>query len=369
MTTLEHEMLARRHHIAADIFTRFKEKRELPDGYELVYPQTPEWEEKTTQFVEMWRPSCPYFHFELDAAQPDGRISLRITGPEGTKQFVDNAYYMLTSYLNPAPNTAFRLRWRFAHATRKLRVLPDFLIIGAKKCGTTSLYAYLTQHPSVVPALKKEIYFFMKFYKDGVDTYRAFFPTKVTKWYTEKIRRRRFLTGEASPEYILGRKAAKRIFKTMPQVKLIAILRNPVDKAYSLYQHRLRMGVESLPFDEAIERELQVARGEIPTVELPHAYLAPGIYAEQLKVWRKYFPREHLLVITNEDLNDAPAQTMAEVFTFLGLEPMTLQSYKKLNAFPYPAMDPVMRARLVAFYRPHNARLYDMLGKDLGWDF
>jgi len=356
--------------LVAEVFTRFQEKQELPDGYALRYPKSSEWNARLERFCHAWRQSCPYFNFALIPEARNGAVWLHITGPEGTKGFVESANEILTSNLNPAPNLKNTLKRKIAHWTQALRVLPDFLIIGAKKCGTTSLYSYLTQHPGVAPARNKEIYFFdsSKNFNQGLRWYRAFFPTALAKFYAQQIRRQPFLTGEASPEYILHPKAPKRIFQAIPRVKLLAILRNPIDRAYSHYQHHLRSARENLSFEGAIERELAKQRADAAYFDKDQCYLAGGVYVEQLKAWKKYFPPEQMLVVANEALDENPSPTVAPVFAFLNLPPFELKTYKKLNAFPYPDMAPATRRGLIEYFKPHNQRLYKFLDRDFNWD-
>ena len=115
-----------------------------------------------------------------------------------------------------------------------MRLMPDFIIIGAARCGTTNLYRNLTQHPYIVPAFRKEVHFFdhTSNFKNGVAWYRAHFPLLLYKHY-KQVRKQDIVTGEASPYYIFHPHAPKRAFEIVPQVKLIVMLRNPVDRAYS----------------------------------------------------------------------------------------------------------------------------------------
>ncbi len=121
------------------------------------------------------------------------------------------------------------LRKAFRASTHSLRLMPDFIIIGAMRGGTTSLYSYLTEHPSIGSAYMKEIHFFDVFFNKGLYWYRSQFPSSVQKYYAEHVQKRSFITGEASPYYLFHPHAPKRIAKTLPQVKLIVLLRNPVN--------------------------------------------------------------------------------------------------------------------------------------------
>jgi len=122
------------------------------------------------------------------------------------------------------------------------RVLPDFLIIGAPKCGTTSMYLYLLRHPSMRPAYRKETHFFSddRYYSNGSFGYRKMFATYFFKIYFEKIKKLKFLTGEASPGYLRDKKTPERVFKVLPKIKLIVLLRNPVNRSFARYQQQIR---------------------------------------------------------------------------------------------------------------------------------
>ncbi len=263
--------------------------------------------------------------------------------------------------------------------TSPARLLPDFIIIGGQKCGTTSLYNYLAEHPHVAPARDKEVHFFnTRRYERGDLLYRASFPTRAD------LRRAatgdgRLVTGEATPGYLFFPQVPGRVRKTVPQARLIALLRNPVDRAYSHYHHKVRIGKEAIPFEEAIDREEERLAGEVErALEDPryysnnldqYSYLRRGVYVEQLRRWRDHFPEEQLLILRSEDLyEDAPA-VVGRTLEFLGLPAASAGAYATHGAGGYAEeIDPALRARLVEHFRPHNERLYEYLGRDFGWD-
>ena len=262
--------------------------------------------------------------------------------------------------------------------TNNLRVLPNFLIIGVSKSGTTSLYHYLTQHPSVTPALIKEVYFFDRSYNRGLAWYRAFFPTVLERYYSITKNKKEFLTGEATPCYIFNPHVPRRVFNTIPDAKLIVLLRNPVDRAYSFYHHQLRSGVESLSFEDAIESEEERLRGELEKMmddenyfsfnRQYYSYLSRGIYVDQLRNWMKFFPREQILILESERLFTDPISIFNKIVGFLNLPGAETMELKKLNIKPYPEINPATRERLVDYFKPHNQKLYDFLGVDFGWE-
>lgn len=366
------EDLRLRQRTTAAVLTRCREMRELADGYALSYPASAAWRRRLTTFRDNWSRGTPRMSFELVPDENGEAIWLEIRGPEGTKEWVDGARYMLRSYLNPAPTPGKKLQRAFGLATSPLRVLPDFLVLGAKKCGTTALYWYLTQHPRVRPAFQKEIHFFTAAYRRGLLWYRSFFPTRLARALAGEP----FLTGEATPDYLFHTYTAARIRKALPDARLIAILRNPVDRAYSSYNHNLRAGLESLSFEEALDREeerLARAGGRSPrpgqfhfSLE-HHSYCARGVYADQLEVWLEQVPREQLLVLATEELHGRRVETLHEALDFLDLPPWEPGELERMNVSLYPELDADLRRRLEAYFEPHNRRLYELLGRNLGW--
>jgi hypothetical protein len=257
-------------------------------------------------------------------------------------------------------------------------VLPDFLIIGAQKCGTTSLYEYLTQHTDIYPATTKEVGYFDRYYQKGLPWYRSQFPSAFRKLYARFIVRRHFLTGEASTGYILNPHALKRIAKVVPQAKIILMLRNPVDRAYSHYQHTLRMKRETLPFEEAVRRETErIGNAWKSMVEdenyynldiARYAYLKTGLYIDQVRVLMRLFSREQVLIIKNEDFDADPAGIVKQVLEFLDVRSQQSLAYSRHNTGEYLDMDAKVRKNLIEYFRPYNQQLYEFLDVNFGWE-
>jgi len=137
--------------------------------------------------------------------------------------------------------------------TRGNRILPSFIIIGSTRSGTTSLYEYLENHPSVLPPVKKETGFFNYAYHNNSNWYRLYFPTIDEKEKAENTRSNSVITGEATPSYLIDPRVPKRIMSLLPKVKLIVLLRNPIDRAISHYHLNVLLGIEKLSFDRAIK--------------------------------------------------------------------------------------------------------------------
>lgn len=258
--------------------------------------------------------------------------------------------------------------------------LPDFLIIGEAKTGTTFLYYLLTRHPYVEPAATKEVHYFdrrRKGYEENLDWYQSQFPPPAWK------QGRRVITGEASPYYMYHPHAARRASEVVPKARIIALLRNPVDRAYSEYQHKVRDGREELGFEEATASESERIRGERERLLANEqagspnlrnfSYLSRSIYVDQLLEWERYFGREQLLVLSSEELFDSPLETLKRAMEFLDLPewaPEDLDSLSNPDSrheANYDSMSPETRQKLEAYFAPHNQRLYDFLGRDFGW--
>lgn len=192
----------------------------------------------------------------------------------------------------------------------KLRMLPDFIIIGAQRSGTTSLFNYLGQHPEIYQSFPKETHYFSNHYQKGVGWYRSHFPLKVHKVIAESYLKRKFIAGEATPYYISHPLAPGRVHNLVPNVKLIVLLRNPVDRAYSHYHHQVKLGMEPLTFEEAIDAEEERISGEVERIKRDvqyrsfnlqnYSYLYRGVYIHQVRTWLEYFDREQFLVLESE---------------------------------------------------------------------
>lgn len=267
------------------------------------------------------------------------------------------------------------LRRMAGHSPGRGRILPDFVIVGAAKAGTTSLYTWLCAHPYIARAGAKEIDYFSYHHYRGVDWYRHFFPTDVERAEFAAEHGRPFLTGEASPSYLLDRNAPARAAKVVPGAKLIVNLRDPVDRAYSQFQMRRR------DKEEPIESFLTALAAEDPALRVDglaeqpepgpwvgRSYLARSRYAEQLGRWLEHFPREQLHFVEMEDLGSDPQATLQGVHEFLGLPPYSAVGLKPMFVSDYDPLTPDARQLLHDYFRPHNQRLYELLGRDFGWD-
>ncbi|MGL5080084.1 MAG: tetratricopeptide repeat protein [Microcoleaceae cyanobacterium] len=245
---------------------------------------------------------------------------------------------------------------------------PRFIIIGVQKGGTTSLYRYLSEHPQVAPAIKKEIYFWNHHYKRGMEWYLSHFPKLKTD-------QRLFMSGEASPNYFEDATVAARISETFPEMKLILLLRNPVDRAVSQYYHWVRLGWEQTALEAAMDAEIEML-GLYPKSavdddnywNLSSKYLWRGIYVVFLKQWRAVFPKEQFLILKSDDFYSKPQVVLKQVFEFLGLPDYDLSEYPQYNQGFYQSMPDSVRNQLTTYFKSHNQDLEDFLGLNLNWD-
>jgi hypothetical protein len=268
------------------------------------------------------------------------------------------------------------------------RILPDFLIIGAQKAGTTSLHAWINEHPLVAGSTRKEVDYFSYGYYRGEDWYRKHFPTWREREECVAANGRPFLAGEASPSYLHHPLAPARVARVLPGAKLLVTLRDPIDRAYSSYTMwrgwnlepvgsfmtacaiedvaldggRARAEMRRLGLDNAINFRLDMTR------HLGRMYLMGSRYAEQLDRWFAHFPREQIYVTSLDDLSSDPYATLAQVYEFLGLPEYSPPDLAPQFRQSYDPVAPEDRARLREYFRPHNERLYELLGRDFGWD-
>lgn len=228
----------------------------------------------------------------------------------------------------------------FRRLTARYRALPDFIIIGEAKSGTTSLYKYLEEHPNVVAASNKEIGYFSdtnEVYGAGVNWYKSLFPLKIVL----KIRTRlygRTITGEASPHYASDPRAPARTWSVLPNVKLIYLVRDPVDRWYSHYRHNQRKGWENKGVEDAFkleEKRLSVYLSGSRDVGAVSSfrrlsYIRRGQYLANLKKWLKYYSEDQILVMEAEELFKNPEKAFHKVVKFLKIQDVSVK-FKRYN--------------------------------------
>ena len=245
--------------------------------------------------------------------------------------------------------------------TSKIVKYPNFIIIGSQRCGTTSLYTYLAQHPQILTPIKKEMDFFSWHFDRGIDWYLAHFPPMPVG--------EQFLTGEASPSYFDCREAPERLYSAFPEVKLVVLLRNPVDRAISQFYRLSDLNWEVRSLDRAISDEVaRLAQNPAYIIgEEPGNYLARGRYVEFIKNWLAFFPREQLLVLKSEDFYAGAATTLKQVLEFLDLPEYQLPEYQNANPGSYQPVTESVRDWLRDYFRPYNQQLEEYLGIKFDW--
>jgi hypothetical protein len=262
-------------------------------------------------------------------------------------------------------------------ATRRYRIFPSVLIIGAQRAGTTSLFDALARHPYVARPTTKEVHFFDDNFWRGTDWYRLFFPLRLSREYAR--RRGRDLIGlDATPSYLFHPAVPERVAATLPGAPLLVILRDPVDRAYSHYQHARRRNVERLSFSDAVAAEERRLAGERERLAsdlryrstrfLHRSYISRGLYAEQLERWLAHFPRTQVHVVFAEEFFARPADVYAETIAFLGLPAWEPAEFPNSSPDSYPKLDETTRAGLAERFAAPNARLSRLLGRELPWD-
>lgn len=219
------------------------------------------------------------------------------------------------------------------------------------------------------------MHYFDRYFERGVRWYRSHFPFPQYFDY-----RKRYITGEATPDYLSHPHAPKRVKELIPHVKLIVLLRNPVDRAYSYYIHNVTGNVkETLPFENALFDNEEMVQAKLKRMLKRqgyqssfydnYSYLYRGIYIEQIKHWFRLFPKEQFLILKSEDLFSHPQEVYQKVLEFLKLPNWQLKSYKVYN--PQKMVSPeiygALKEKLVNYYYPHNQQLSEYLDCNFEW--
>jgi|ETNmetMinimDraft_5_1059913.scaffolds.fasta_scaffold30479_2 hypothetical protein len=267
----------------------------------------------------------------------------------------------------------------FSQLTSSMHTLPDFLIIGAAKSGTTSLFEHLIKHPSVFPPLAQQPNFFTTHYQNGESWYRSYFPLTITKNLTQNIKKQKFLTGEASTQYYWYPHAPERTKLLLPNAKIILLLRNPIDRSYSQYQMEFNKGNEELSFfEDAIEVENKRIEDEYKKMldnknyyskqYTIQSYLTKSIYVNFIQDWFKYFPREQFLFLNSDEFDSDTSKVYKKTLNFLELPEIDLKKYEVYREAKYSEMNPNTRKKLSDFFKPHNEKLYKLIGENFNWN-
>jgi hypothetical protein len=271
---------------------------------------------------------------------------------------------------------------QYGVATSGLRCGPDFVVIGAKRGGTTSLYNYLLEHPSVRPLFPgrqhiKGVHYYDSKYAHGLRWYRSHFPLQAGGRHIARPDLSPAIAGEASPYYLFHPLAAERLARDFPDVRIIVSLRDPIDRAYSHYKEAVYHRRETLSFEAALDAEDERLRGEAERIaaepgylSATHehlSYLAQSRYFEMLPRWFSLFPREQFHIMVSEEFYADPDGQVNEVWRFLGLAPRKLMSRTRHNHQNAPDIRPETRERLQKSLADHNEGLEELLKRRLPW--
>ena len=263
-------------------------------------------------------------------------------------------------------------------ATSAVRMTPEFIVVGGQRCGTTSLFKNIAEHPQVLrPAVDKGIDWFTLHYDRGESWYRSHFPVeRLARMRTS--RHGRPVAFEACTYYMFHPFAMERLAARLPDVKVVAMLRDPVERAFSAYKHEFARGFETVAdFGEALaledsrlEGELERMRADVTYESHPHrhqAYRRRGQYAEQLERVFQLFPRERVHVMDSEAYFAEPEREYAALLEFLDLSSFQPAAFERHNARPSSPMPGDTRELLTTHYKAHDERLADLLGRRPGW--
>lgn len=264
------------------------------------------------------------------------------------------------------------LRLKPRLVSSRFRQLPDFLILGAHRSGTSSLYRYLSDHPQVTASLRKETEYFTREFSRGEAWYRSHFPLQL----------RGRVTFEATPNYLVHPPSPKRAHDLVSEAKLVVLLREPASRAWSHYQHGVQLGFEALGFEDALEAEEGRIAADVkamgegdshrPGDFFRYNYKRRGLYADQLQAWFSEFPREQFLILRAEDLIADPQDTFDSITEFLGLAHQRRDSWKnhsypgspKRAARTTDEIAPAVRDRLYRYFEKPNEELATLLDAD-----
>jgi hypothetical protein len=277
----------------------------------------------------------------------------------------------------------------FGVATAPLRPLPDYLIIGTKRGGTSALHRYLLEHPQSLPLFPqarylpmradiKGIHYFDTGFGRGEAWYRSHFPSVARRRVAEARHGGPVVAGEASPYYLYHPLSPARARSVVPEARLVVLLRDPVERAHSHYREQRRRGFEDRPtFEEALEaepvrtagQEERLRSGEV-AASFTHehqSYVGQSRYLRPLQRWLEAYPSEQLCVLRSEDLFADVQGAYARVLSFLDLAPHRLRSPRPVNATEGAPMAAPTRQRLRELFDPEVAELEQVLGRPLGW--
>lgn len=279
----------------------------------------------------------------------------------------------------PVKSAGRKVTRTFGRFTSSLRSTPDFILIGGNRCGSTAMHRTIIEHPLVAPpVLHKGVNYFDVNYFRGPAWYAGHFPTRVMAQRRTGQRDRPPLVMEASGYYLDHPAAAERIQRDMPDTKFIVMLRDPVERAHSAHRHNLNRGMEHRSFEEVIDLEDEVNRGEAermladPTYDSwTYRHCSPvrrSQYVDRLEEYFERFGRDQVLVLFSEEYSEDPEPNFDRVLDFLDLPAFRPSAgFKRYNAAPPAELALDTRRRLREHFQPYDERLSELLGRPLPW--
>lgn len=269
------------------------------------------------------------------------------------------------------PRLARALYQSVLELTAPARPLPDYLIVGAQRSGTTSLHDALAKHPAVGAAKAKEVHYFDLNSTRSEAWYRSHFPIgRVTQRRARRAQAGQCVAGEATPYYLFHPDVPARAHALVPDARLVAVLREPVSRAISQYHHEVLRGRETRPIEVALTAELD---GDMPVDSASdrhqtQSYLARGRYIEQIDRWMRYYRPDQLHVVFSEELFGDPEAALAGVCGHIGVSYQgRMLQLPHSNARRYAGAASDLRDRLANEFSAPNLRLAEFLGRPTPW--
>ena len=259
---------------------------------------------------------------------------------------------------------------KFKGITAAQRKLPDFLVIGGKRCGTTTLFEFLRQHQMIAEPVIDHMGFFDDNYSIGINYYKSFFPIK-----TEETAKK--LDYDVTTSYLTSPFVAERVAKEIPNVKIIVLLRNPTSRAWSDYNASQTKDASEEEFQTYIDDELQkleasdfeekVSKNDYNMSEPFSNFIKKGLYAVYLKKWLKLFPRKNFLFISTESFSNDENKVFKQIFDFLGLSNFEIHKLQRMSKGNYEKLNPKIKNKLDLFFAPHNDELFKLINEKYDW--
>lgn len=242
--------------------------------------------------------------------------------------------------------------------------LPDLLVLGAKKSGSTSLFVDLEQHELLRGSRVKEPNFFNRNWRRGERYYRTFFPRDDEVDPAAK-------TFEGTPYYLVHRAVPERVASVLPGARFVVVLRDPVERAWSDHQAHVRRGREVRSFESVVASELAALTGDPDALAgdgSERSIVTQGLYHRALVRWFDHHPRESFVIADHRELLERPDEVLASVHAMLGLPSQTVAEPARRNVSGVGVDEADAGvARLRDFYRSHDEALFDLLGWDRRW--